>query len=1137
MKKYWYGYLSCLSAITFSLNIAHADVELICPCSYNTSGPTSVITTAGIRNTGDSTTNALRIAGVAIPASDPNGAGILISAARFAQTLAVGASFPQGTATETGLVYAETADNFHIYLQLDEFINGAWVFQDTIRMEPIQMVSRFGGSSTNIGVDEADGAFFLEGTATATIDGNSITVELPPIVNSSTTFTSGNLTLDLDTFNGPQLFGLSFIAGTTVDLEVTLAPGERTNAASLTFPYTNPNSPGFDYIHISILDNSQAFPILLWQAVIAPPGDPIMARSFALNSVDTLTDSDMDGVSDFNENLQGTNPQDNSSTPGTSTIDLLILYTPSVDTLYAGEPDARFIQEVAFANQVLTDSGVNAQFRIAGTAEADFDDTELNGEALNAMRDQTGPFSNLAAMRTEVGADLVVFFRPFVPGSGICGLGTLPNIGSDGDFAFIDPNIINSVVNANCRDTAFTHELGHNMGLAHSPRGPAGTKGTFDWSRGHGVDSVFYSIMANVTEYPGSDQSLVFSNPALSCMGQACGIDRSDINLGADAALSLNTVRFQFAAFQQNDNDADGDGVPDNEDAFPNDPSESVDSDNDGIGDNADTDDDNDGMPDDYETANGLDPLSNSDAGEDADNDGATNLEEFLAGTDPNDADSVEACALDDAVPPLPSGSALGIEKLLYIANPGSNITQQTFLRFINPNNSPASVEVYGIDDTGVRSKNPPLSFTLPAQGSLQFNAQDLENGNAGKGLTSHLCNGAGKWQLIIRSNVAVQVMGLIRTPDGFLTSLNDVVPSSGSVNNVFFANPASNTNLQTFLRIVNTSSATGAVTLSGIDDNGASSAGTISFTMGPFESKQINAQELEGGSLPKGLVGSLGSGVGKWRITVTSALALKTMSLIRTPDGFLTNLSGMVDETGTGDFVIYFGNPASETGKQTFLRIINTSNSTNTVTMAAIDDEGSAAALGNITFTLGPNASLQMNAEDLESGNVGKGLNGMFGDGTGRWRITVSATMNIQVMSLVRTPDGFLTNLSRTTPKAGDTNTVYFFNPASNVNQVSSLRIINDSDLAAFVTISGIDDNGNPAPDGDVTLILQAKSGIAITSQDLENGNIPLGLVGALGNGVGKWRLFVVSSSDLKVQALMNTPSGFLTNLSRAAE
>ncbi|MGD8334649.1 MAG: fibronectin type III domain-containing protein, partial [Desulfobacterales bacterium] len=55
--------------------------------------------------------------------------------------------------------------------------------------------------------------------------------------------------------------------------------------------------------------------------------------------------------------------------------------------------------------------------------------------------------------------------------------------------------------------------------------------------------------------------------------------------------------------------DSDGDGVPNNEDAFPSDPSETIDSDGDGIGNNADEDDDNDQMPDAWEIEYGFDPL------------------------------------------------------------------------------------------------------------------------------------------------------------------------------------------------------------------------------------------------------------------------------------------------------------------------------------------------------------------------------------------------------------------------------------------------------------------------------------------------------------------------------------------------
>jgi len=111
------------------------------------------------------------------------------------------------------------------------------------------------------------------------------------------------------------------------------------------------------------------------------------------------------------------------------------------------------------------------------------------------------------------------------------------------------------------------------------------------------------------------------------------------------------------------DNDDDNDGVPDGSDAFPLDPTESVDTDNDGVGNNGDNcpsisnldqlntdgqpdggnacdnDDDNDGMPDTWEITYGLDPLVD-DASGDADNDTFTNLQEYQASTNPADAGS-----------------------------------------------------------------------------------------------------------------------------------------------------------------------------------------------------------------------------------------------------------------------------------------------------------------------------------------------------------------------------------------------------------------------------------------------------------------------------------------------------------------
>ena len=92
--------------------------------------------------------------------------------------------------------------------------------------------------------------------------------------------------------------------------------------------------------------------------------------------------------------------------------------------------------------------------------------------------------------------------------------------------------------------------------------------------------------------------------------------------------------------------DTDGDSYNDGQDAFPLDPNEWADNDGDGIGNNADTDDDNDGQSDVDEAACGSDPL---DAGSlSADNDGDSSPD-CVDPDDDNDgvADTVDNCPVD----------------------------------------------------------------------------------------------------------------------------------------------------------------------------------------------------------------------------------------------------------------------------------------------------------------------------------------------------------------------------------------------------------------------------------------------------------------------------------------------------------
>ena len=424
---------------------------------------------------------------------------------------------------------------------------------------------------------------------------------------------------------------------------------------------------------------------------------------------------------------------------------------------------------------------------------------------------------------------------------------------------------------------------------------------------------------------------------------------------------------------------------------------------------------------------------------------------------------------------------------LVTFVNPGSNSQQQSFLRYTNKAATPTDIEIQAFDDDGFAALGGTVETTLDPFASLQLTAQDLEAGNAAKGIFGSLGDGRGKWQLAVRSSGSIEVMSLIRTPDGFLTSVNDVVPKNNP-NEIYFANPASNQNQQSFLRFTNQSDVEGDVTISGVDDNGTPAPGTdITFRLFPKESKQLNSRDYENGNGSKGLSGALGDGTGKWHLTATSDVDLEVMSLIRTPDGFLTNLSGVAPTDATGSHRIYYANPASETEQVTFLRIVNKTTGTGSTTISGIDDNGNAAPGGVVQFQIESLQAKQLLATDLETVNAGKGLTGALGDGAGKWQLTVTADMDIAVLNLIRTADGFLTNLSQAAPKsAANTTEVYLLNPGSNTNQRSLLRVVNTTGTTGTVTITGIDDNGNAAPGGSVSFQIGANRGLVLTARDI---------------------------------------------------
>lgn len=216
----------------------------------------------------------------------------------------------------------------------------------------------------------------------------------------------------------------------------------------------------------------------------------------------------------------------------------------------------------------------------------------------------------------------------------------------------------------------------------------------------------------------------------------------------------------------------------------------------------------------------------------------------------------------------------------------------------------------------------------------------------------------------------------------------------------------------------------------------------------------------------------------------------------------------------------------AANPSQQGFVRIINHSGESGAVAVTATDDDGQVA--GTERFDLGAWETRHFNSDDLELGNAAKGLAGV-GSGSGDWRLAVESDLSLEVLAYVRTADGFLTAMHDKARKPGRRHLVPIFNPGSNRNQVSKLRIVNMAAAGATVRFVGVDDRGVES-DG-ISIAVGAGEAITLTAEELEAGGG--GLTGGLGNGSGKWQLFVDADRRVLVQSLLESETGHLTNLS----
>jgi hypothetical protein len=386
--------------------------------------------------------------------------------------------------------------------------------------------------------------------------GDEVDISIAVTNNLSTALVNEMLTVffaldnaELVSSSGCTLVSIPVIGGAQNTLQCTL--GTIDPGASHTVNYT-------------LRSSEQSYPHIASGVFVGDVfGENVRNDEFIVVSKNVLLDSDNDGISDFNEEILNTDPQDSESVVSESfvpEVDLMFLYTQRyLDGIGDSPPETEINQLLQVTNAIYANSGANISFRPVYYGFTEF---EVNGNlnaAMNALN--AGSDAALATVPntfSRLGADIVVLIDGFSPGGNLCGLGTVPGVGFDGELrhpVFGGVGVFVSMYmpgfpsggGSGCDEITLAHELGHNFGLSHSRKQPD-RKGTFPWSLGHGIEGSFATVMADPSDYPGSTEIPLFSNPQINdCSGLPCGVSRNDLEQGADAVHSLTQTRFQIA--------------------------------------------------------------------------------------------------------------------------------------------------------------------------------------------------------------------------------------------------------------------------------------------------------------------------------------------------------------------------------------------------------------------------------------------------------------------------------------------------------------------------------------------------------------------------------------------------------------
>ena len=246
-----------------------------------------------------------------------------------------------------------------------------------------------------------------------------------------------------------------------------------------------------------------------------------------------------------------------------STIDVLVAYTPGAYRTSGGKEAIETTIDwwIHYTNFVYEKSEIDQRIRLVHTALINYKEISSSMIAdLERLKGKTdGYMDEIHTLRDWYAADIVTLMvggRPFY----FSGRAYQLNSENDPEFNQSAFNIVRFGGGA----STFSHELGHNMGLAHERS--SGHKGIFPYSHGYVNQKAFkftsslcfITIMASGEECSNADLGRHsigrFSNPELEYMGDPTGVPADSASLGvdgpADARSTLNNTKRFVASFR-----------------------------------------------------------------------------------------------------------------------------------------------------------------------------------------------------------------------------------------------------------------------------------------------------------------------------------------------------------------------------------------------------------------------------------------------------------------------------------------------------------------------------------------------------------------------------------------------------------